>query len=106
MRTFYITFKNRQTLSAKLSWSHYTLLMRLALSRDKMQVKALGEQGQILESPRDLIKYPYVLGLHEQAAYTEKELGAALIDNLQSFLLELGKGFTFVARQKRMTLDA
>ena len=144
MRTFYITFKNRQTLSAKLSWSHYTLLMRLeneparefylkeaevenwsvreldrqinsllferlALSRDKMQVKALGEQGQILESPRDLIKDPYVLeflGLHKQAAYTKKELETALIDNLQSFLLELGKGFTFVARQKRMTLDA
>jgi len=144
MRTFYLTFKNRQTLSAKLSWSHYTLLMRLeneparefylkeaevenwsvreldrqinsllferlALSRDKMQVKALGEQGQILESPRDLIKDPYVLeflGLHEQAAYTKKELEIALIDNLQSFLLELGKGFTFVARQKRMTLDA
>jgi len=74
-----------------------------------MQVKALGEQGQILESPRDLIKDPYVLeflGLHEQAAYTKKELEIALIDNLQSFLLELGKGFTFVARQKRMTLDA
>ena len=144
MRTFYMSFKNRQTLSAKLSWSHYTLLMRLenesarefylkeaevenwsvreldrqinsllferlALSRDKKQVKALGEQGQILESPRDLIKDPYVLeflGLHEQAAYTEKELETALIDNLQSFLLELGKGFTFVARQKRITLDA
>lgn len=144
MRTFYMSFKNRQTLSAKLSWSHYTLLMRLenesarefylkeaevenwsvreldrqinsllferlALSKDKMQVKALGEQGQILESPRDLIKDPYVLeflGLQEQAAYTEKELETALIDNLQSFLLELGKGFTFVARQKRITLDA
>lgn len=132
MRTFYFTFKNRQTLSAKLSWSHYTLVMRLeneqarnfylkeaesenwsvreldrqinsllferlALSRNKEKVKALSEQGQILESPRDLVKDPYVLeflGLHEQAAYTEKELETALIDNLQSFLLELGKGFT------------
>jgi len=144
MRTFYLTFKNRQTLSAKLSWSHYTLAMRLdneqarkfylkeaesenwsvreldrqinsllferlALSRNKEKVMALSEQGQILESPRDLVKDPYVLeflGLHEQAAYTEKELEIALIDNLQSFLLELGKGFTFVARQKRITLDA
>jgi predicted nuclease of restriction endonuclease-like (RecB) superfamily len=144
MRTFYIAFKNRQTLSAKLSWSHYTLLMRLdneqarnfylkevesenwsvreldrqinsllferlALSRNKEKVKALSEKGQIFESPRDLVKDPYVLeflGLHEQVEYTEKELETALIDNLQSFLLELGKGFTFVARQKRITLDA
>ncbi len=144
MRTFYIIFKNRQTLSAKLSWSHYTMLMRLdneqarkfylkesevenwsvreldrqinsllferlALSRDKKQLIDLAAQGQILESPRDMIKDPYVLeflGLHEQTVYTEKELETTLIDNLQSFLLELGKGFTFVARQKRMTLDA
>jgi len=85
------------------------LFERLALSRNKEKVMALSEQGQILESPRDLVKDPYVLeflGLHEQAAYTEKELEIALIDNLQSFLLELGKGFTFVARQKRITLDA
>lgn len=144
MKQFYLCFQNCHTLSGKLSWSHYILLMRLddeqarkfylrevetenwsvreldrqinsllferlSLSRDKVQVKALAEQGQILESPRDLIKDPYVLeflGLHEQAAYTEKELETALIDNLQSFLLELGKGFTFVARQKRITLDA
>lgn len=144
MKQFYISFQNCQTLSGKLSWSHYTLLMRLdneqarnfylkevesenwsvrelerqinsllferlALSRNKEKVKALSEKGQILESPRDLIKDPYVLeflGLHEQAEYTEKELETALIDNLQSFLLELGKGFTFVARQKRITLDA
>ena len=144
MRTFYLTFRNRQTLSARLSWSHYTLLMRLddeqardfyikeaesenwsvreldrqinsllferlALSRDKVQIKALAEQGQILESPRDAIKDPYILeflGLPEQAAYSEKDLETALLNNLQSFLLELGKGFSFVARQKRITLDA
>lgn len=143
MKQFYISFQNCQTLSGKLSWSHYTLVMRLeneqarnfylkeaesenwsvreldrqinsllferlALSRNKEKVKALSEKGQILESPRDLVKDPYVLeflGLHEQASYTEKELETALIDNLQSFLLELGKGFTFVARQKRITLD-
>ena len=144
MRTFYLTFRNRQTLSAKLSWSHYTLLMRLddeqardfyikeaeaenwsvreldrqinsllferlALSRNKVEIKALAEQGQILESPRDAIKDPYILeflGLPEQAAYSEKDLETALLNNLQSFLLELGKGFAFVARQKRITLDA
>lgn len=144
MRSFYLTFKNRQTLSAKLSWSHYTLIMRidneqardfyvkeaesenwsvreldrqinsllferLALSRNKAEVKALAEQGQVLDSPRDVIKDPYVLeflGLPEQAAYSEKDVETALIDNLQDFLLELGKGFTFVARQKRITLDA
>jgi len=85
------------------------LFERLSLSRDKAQVKVLAEQGQVLESPRDLVKDPYVLeflGLQEHAAYTEKELETALIDNLQSFILELGKGFTFVARQKRITLDA
>lgn len=144
MRTFYLTFRNRQTLSARLSWSHYTLLMRLddeqardfyikeaesenwsvreldrqinsllferlALSRDRVQIKALAEQGQILESPRDAIKDPYILeflGLPEQVAYSEKDLETALLNNLQSFLLELGKGFAFVARQKRITLDA
>jgi predicted nuclease of restriction endonuclease-like (RecB) superfamily len=144
MRTFYLTFRNRQTLSARLSWSHYTLLMRLddeqardfyikeieaenwsvreldrqinsllferlALSRNKAEIKALAEQGQILESPRDAIKDPYILeflGLPEQAAYSEKDLETALLNNLQSFLLELGKGFAFVARQKRITLDA
>jgi len=84
------------------------LFERLALSRDKAQVKALAEQGHILESPRDVIKDPYVLeflGLPEQATYSERKMETALIDNLQSFLLELGKGFTFVARQKRITLD-
>lgn len=82
---------------------------RLALSRNEAQVKALAEEGHVLESPRDLVKDPYVLeflGLQEHTAYTEKELETALIDNLQSFILELGKGFTFVARQKRITLDA
>jgi predicted nuclease of restriction endonuclease-like (RecB) superfamily len=85
------------------------LFERLALIRNKAEIKALAEQGQILKSPRDAIKDPYIpefLGLPEQAAYSGKDLETALIDNLQSFLLELGKGFTFVARQKRITLDA
>lgn len=85
------------------------LFERLSLSRNKKGVKALAEKGQIIEQPRDVIKDPYVLeflNIPEQAIYSEKELEGALIDNLQNFLLELGKGFTFVARQKRITLDA
>ena len=136
MKQFYLGFQNCQTLSGKLSWSHYSLIMRidneqardfyvkevesenwsvreldrqinallferLALSRNKAEVKALAEHGQVLDSPRDVIKDPYVLeflGLPEQIAYSEKDIETALIDNLQGFLLELGKGFTFVAR--------
>jgi predicted nuclease of restriction endonuclease-like (RecB) superfamily len=85
------------------------LFERLTLSRNKKEGKLLAEKGHIVEKPRDVIKDPYVLeflGLPERSVYSEKELETALIDNLQSFLLELGKGFTFVARQKRITLDA
>lgn len=83
------------------------LYERLALSRDKKKVKELSRKGQIIENPRDLIKDPYIfefLGLKEEAVYTEKELETNLIDNLQSFILELGKGFTFVSRQQKIAL--
>ena len=65
-------------------------------------------QGQIIEKPEDLIKDPYILeftGLPELPIYSESELEQKLIDNLQKFLLELGKGFTFVGRQVRLTFD-
>ena len=85
-----------------------SLYERLALSRDKEGVKKLSTHGQVIEEPSDLIKDPYVLeflGLPELVQYTETELEKHIIDNLQQFLLELGKGFTFVGRQVRLTFD-
>ncbi|MDQ8206960.1 PDDEXK nuclease domain-containing protein [Coraliomargarita sp. SDUM461003] len=85
-----------------------SLFERLALSRDKDQLKALAQQGQIVEQAADLVKNPYVLeflGLDERTAYSENELETAIIDKLEHFLLELGKGFLFEARQKRFTFD-
>ncbi len=81
---------------------------RLQLSSDKQKVKELSQKGQVIESAKDLIKDPYILefiGLPVQHSYSESELEQKLIDKLEHFLLELGKGFTFVARQKRITID-
>jgi len=83
------------------------LFERLVLSKDTKAVMKMGEKGQIIEKPEDAIKDPYVLeflNLKEETSYTESQLEQALIDKLQYFLLELGKGFTFVARQKRITI--
>ena len=85
-----------------------SLYERLALSRDKEGVKSLAQKGQLMEKPEDMIKDPYVLefiGLPELPQYSESELEQRLIDHLQTFLLELGKGFTFVGRQVRFTFD-
>jgi len=85
-----------------------SLYERLALSRDKDAVMALANKGQAVENLRDLFKTPYVLeftGLEERTKYSETELEQALIDNLQKFLLELGKGFLFEARQKRFSFE-
>ena len=85
-----------------------SLYERLALSKDKEAIKDLALQGQIIEKPEDLIKDPYILeftGLPELPQYSESKLEQRLIDNLQKFLLELGKGFTFVGRQVRLTFD-
>src|SRR5262249_42333868 len=84
------------------------LYERLALSRDKQKVRKLAEEGQILVKPEDVLKEPYVLeflGLEEKASYSETELETAIISHLERFLLELGKGFLFEARQKRFTFD-
>lgn len=84
------------------------LFERLALSKDKKGLLRLARKGQELASYEDMIKDPYVLeftGLSPQSKLYESKLEQALIDNLSKFLLELGKGFTFVARQKRISLD-
>ena len=169
MRRLYLIYSNYETLSSilqipisqtvsaklenskkqsvisffKLSWSHYTFLIRiddekerrfyeiesekynwsvrelkrqydsalftrLTLSRDKNGILELSEKGQIIEKPKDIIKDPYILeflGLPELNQYSETELEVEIINKLEHFLLELGHGFTFVARQKRITFD-
>jgi len=143
MRLLYLYYPIRQTLSGKLSWSHYIELLsindeltrefyqnqaeienwtvrelkrqkktglfhRIALSKDKGKILELSKQGQIVQSEKDLVKDPYVfefLNLPESNLYSESDLEKAIINNLQGFLLELGKGFAFVGRQQRITLN-
>lgn len=142
-RQFYRGFPIVQTVSAQLSWSHYSLLLtipeaekrefykietiknnwsfrqverqigsqlyeRLLLSTDKEKVLSVARNEQQPDQPRDIIKDPIVLeflGLKPEATYFEKDLESALITHLQEFMLELGNGFSFVARQKRIHLD-
>lgn len=85
-----------------------SLYERLSLSRSKDQVTLLSEKGQQIERPGDILKDPYILeflGLGEKASYSESDLENRIIDHLQHFLLELGKGFSFVGRQVRFTFD-
>ena len=102
--------------AAKESWSvrelerqvASLLFERLSKSRDKDEVLALAKQGQTVTASKDVVKDPFVLEfleLQERSAWLERDLEQAIIDRLESFLLELGKGFCFVARQKRVTLD-
>ncbi len=85
-----------------------SLYERLALSRDKKEVRKLSQKGQLVEKPHDLLKNPYVLeflGIDEKTGYSESDLEFAIIDKIEQFLLELGKGFLFESRQKRFTFD-
>jgi len=102
--------------SEKYNWSvrelkrqyDSALYTRLALSRDVAGILKLSEKGQIIEKPKDIIKDPYILeflGLPELHQYSESELEEEIINKLEHFLLELGHGFTFVARQNRITFD-
>ena len=84
------------------------LYERLLLSNDKKAVLEVARKERIPESPTEIIKDPMVLeflGLRPEATYYEKDLERALITNLQAFLLELGNGFSFVSRQKRILLE-
>lgn len=84
------------------------LYERLLMSNDKDAVLAVARKERIPESPTEIIKDPMILeflGLHREASYYEKDLEGAIIAHLTEFLLELGKGFSFIARQKRILLD-
>lgn len=143
MRLLYLKYPICQTLSGKLSWSHYAELLsisddlsrsfyekqcinekwsvrelqrqrntglfeRLALSKNKKGVLKLSQQGQTVEKAEDIVKDPYVfefLKMPEKQEYSERDLEKRLINNLGHFLLELGKGFAFVASQYRITID-
>jgi predicted nuclease of restriction endonuclease-like (RecB) superfamily len=85
-----------------------SLYERLSLSRDKEGIRRLSQKGLVIEKPVDVIKNPFVLeflDLEEKSAYSEHALETAIINHLEHFLLELGKGFLFEARQKRFTFD-
>ncbi|MBN1925077.1 MAG: DUF1016 family protein [Prolixibacteraceae bacterium] len=102
--------------SAQNNWSfrelerqfNSSLYERLALSRNKKQMKELSKTGQVLSTPSDAIKDPLVLeflGLKEEASYSESDLETAIINKLEHFLLEMGKGFLFVGRQVRISFE-
>ena len=143
IRKLYLSFPISETLSHKLTWSHYfeilkadsdleigfyvkqsekekwsvrelkrqmksMLFHRLALSTDKDGVLKLANKGHEIQQPEDLLKDPFVLeflNIPQRPQYLESELEEKLINNLQHFLLELGKGFAFIARQYRMTIS-
>lgn len=146
MRLFYTKYGNCQTVSSKLSWSHYceliyiedeqernfyetecltsrwsvrelkrqinsSLFQRLLLSegkKNKEKVLEMSKKGQIISTPTDILKEPYVfefLGIKEEKPILESDLEKSLINHLSSFLMELGKGFMYVGNQMRVTLD-
>lgn len=101
-------FQNNWSLKELQRQFDTALYERLVLSRDKQKIKELSEKGQIVEKPKDSLKDPYILefiGLPKDERYSESELEQRIIDKLENFLLELGKGFTFVGRQIRFTFD-
>lgn len=100
--------KNDWSLSELKRQFDSSLYERLALSTETGKIHRLAEQGQVVESPVDVVKDPYVLeflGLPELPEYSESELETRIIDHLQQFLLELGTGFAFIGRQVRFTFD-
>lgn len=102
------SFKNNWSLRELDRQYNSALFTRLGLSKDKSEILKLAELGQVIEKPQDAIKDPYILefiGLPEQNTYSESDLEQKLIDKLEHFLLELGTGFTFVARQNRISFD-
>lgn len=96
---------NVRTLQRQYSSSLYE---RLLLSSDKDKVLELSTQGLVVQKPQDIVKDPFVLeflGFPQQAMYSETELETRVLNHLQEFIMELGTGFTFSARQKRFVFD-
>lgn len=117
MRRFYQNYQIQQTVSVKLSWSHYCELLstslyeRLLLTEGKSNqetVLALAQKGIEISQPIDIVKDPYVfefLGVPENKPILESDLEKALVSQIEKFLLELGRGFMFVGTQQRVTLN-
>ena len=85
-----------------------SLFERLKLSKNKKKIRELSQKGQVVSDPIDVIKDPYILeflNLAESPEYSESELEQEIINKIEKFLLEVGKGFTFVGRQQRFTFD-
>lgn len=109
-REYYIaeTVKNNWSVRQMERQLNSQLYERLLLSNDKESVLAVARNEKLPTSPQEIIKDPMVLeflGLRRESAYYEKDLEQAIITHLQDFLLELGNGFSFVARQKRLHLE-
>ncbi|MDD6357576.1 MAG: PDDEXK nuclease domain-containing protein [Bacteroidales bacterium] len=109
-RHFYEIEAKRQNWGYRWLQRQYasSLYERIALSQDKDKVLSMAENGQIVEQPSDIIKNPIALeflGLKPDSSYSESKLENAIISKLQTFLLEMGKGFLFEARQKRFTFN-
>ena len=109
-RSFYEqqTVRERWSVRELKRQKESALFLRLASSRDKAGVLQLAAEGQLVTQPTDLLREPYVfefLKIAEPARVSETQLEALLYDHLQAFLLELGKGFTFVGRQYRVTVN-
>jgi predicted nuclease of restriction endonuclease-like (RecB) superfamily len=143
MRQFYLKYQIFQSVTGKLTWTHYAELLgvsndyargfyekqavnenwsvrelkrqinsslfeRLALSQDKSGILKLSQKGLVVSEPKDILRDPYVLEflkIPEEVRMTESKLEQKIIDHFQTFLLELGKGFSFIGRQYRLTLD-
>lgn len=109
-RRFYEIEAERQQWSVRQLKRQYgsSLYERLALSRNKSEVMKLACEGHVVEKPADILREPMALefiGLKPDASYTESDMETAILSKLQSFLLELGKGFLFEARQKRFSFE-
>ncbi len=109
-RNFYEIEATKENWSERHLSRQYqsSLYERLALSRNKEEVMKLASEGHTVIKPEDILKNPLTLeflGMEEKDSYTESELEHAIISKIQQFLLELGKGFLFEARQKRITFD-
>lgn len=109
-RSFYHieAYKNSWSVRELRRQINSLLFERLSLSKSKGKVLQLAAKGQVIEKPEDAVKNPYVLeflGIPEKSYYTESQLEQKLINHLQDFILELGGGFSFIGRQKRITFD-